>query len=126
MPAAAGQSRKGICPAPVVLKMSRPESMGRIKASSRLPLLLTEGGNYICTASCLTTAVLIYKKQEELAMTMAILWRKKLVLHSILVGVFIGISENPIMPANSERPRDPLTSARRRTLAWNEQRLAGR
>jgi hypothetical protein len=42
--------------------------------------------------------VLIYKKQEELAMTMAILWRKKLVLHSILVGVFIGISENPIMP----------------------------
>jgi hypothetical protein len=74
----------------------------------------------------LTTAVLIYKKQEELAMTMAILWRKKLVLHSILVGVFIGISENPIMLANSERPRDVLTSTRRRTLAWNEQRLAGR
>jgi hypothetical protein len=128
MPAAAGpptpQSRKSICPAPLVLKMSRLESMGRIKAS-RLPLLFTEGGNYICTARCLTTAVLIYKKQE-LAMTMAILWRKKLVLHSILVGVFIGISENPIMLANSERPRDVLTSTRRRTLAWNEQRLADR
>jgi hypothetical protein len=74
----------------------------------------------------LTTTVLIYKKQEELAMTMAILWRKKLVLHSSLVGVFIGISENLIMLANSDRPRDLLSSARRRTVAWNEQRLAGR
>jgi hypothetical protein len=72
------------------------------------------------------TTVLIYKKQEELAMTLAILWRKKLVLHSSLVGVFIGISENLIMPANSDRPRDLLSSAQRRTVAWNEQRLAGR
>ncbi|KAG8059554.1 hypothetical protein GUJ93_ZPchr0002g24641 [Zizania palustris] len=56
-----------------------------------------------------------YKKLEEDAMVAAILWRKKLVLHRSLV-IFIGVSENPIMNANPEVPRDLLCRAGRRPL----------
>ncbi|KAL5207806.1 hypothetical protein ABZP36_032241 [Zizania latifolia] len=48
-------------------------------------------------------------------MVAAILWRKKLVLHRSLV-IFIGVSENPIMNANPEVPRDLLCRAGRRPL----------
>ncbi|KAF8775884.1 hypothetical protein HU200_004018 [Digitaria exilis] len=62
----------------------------------------------------------IYKKQEEEASMAAILWRKKLVLHKSLAGVSIGISQNPIMHANSERPKgSPQPRRGDRALAGN-------
>lgn len=58
-------------------------------------------------------------------MTMAILWRKKLVLHSSLVGVFIGISENPIIPPQF-RPTAGYPQHRTEENTSLAQRLAGR
>lgn len=91
------------------------------KLEDYLPLITGEeltiraSTTYVQYTSCWlpTTTVMgrIYKKQEEEASMAAILWRKKLVLHKSLAGVSIGISQNPIMHANSERPRDPLSRA---------------
>jgi len=53
-----------------------------------------------------------YKKQDEEAIMAASLWRKKLVLHRSLVGVFIGISEIPIIHAPVPRSRE-ISSAQR-------------
>nr|CAB3450965.1 unnamed protein product [Digitaria exilis] len=56
----------------------------------------------------------------------AILWRKKLVLHKSLAGVSIGISQNPIMHANSERPKgSPQPRRGVRALAGNSLSPAG-
>ena len=46
-------------------------------------------------------------------MVAAILWRKKLVLHRSLVGIFIGVSENPIMHAAPTPMSREISSAAR-------------
>lgn len=93
-------------------------------------LTIRASTTYVQYTSCWlpTTTVMdrIYKKQEEEASMAAILWRKKLVLHKSLAGVSIGISQNPIMHANSERPRgSPQPRGGDRALAGNSLLPAG-